>query len=129
MTTRAALELTLAGGHAYLPGEEIEGVAAWRAERAPAALELRLFWFTSGKGTEDLAIVQRVQLEAPGAVDRRPFKLRLPDEPYSMSGTMVSVSWAVELVALPDDRDAARVDIIVAPERRPLVLAELNVER
>jgi hypothetical protein len=46
-----------------------------------------------------------------------------------MSGTMVSVSWAVELVALPDDRDAARVDIIVAPERRPLVLAELNVER
>jgi hypothetical protein len=79
MTAPAALELTLAGGHAYLPGEEIEGVAAWRAERAPAALELRLFWFTSGKGTEDLAIVQRVRWEAPGAVDRRPFKLRLPD--------------------------------------------------
>jgi hypothetical protein len=129
MTARPSLELTLAGGHAYLPGERIAGVAAWRAERAPAALELRLFWFTSGKGTEDLQIVQSVRFEAPLAVDRRPFELRLPDEPYSVSGTLVSLSWAVELVALPDDRDAARADIVVAPERRPLVLAELNVAR
>ena len=30
MTARPALELTLAGGNAYLPGEEIEGAAAWR---------------------------------------------------------------------------------------------------
>jgi len=126
MTTRPVLELTLAGGHAYLPGEEMAGVAAWRAERAPAAMELRLFWFTSGKGTEDLEIVQRVAFDAPQAAERRPFKLRLPDEPYSLSGSLVSLGWALELVALPDDRDAARVDFIVGPERRLLVLAELN---
>ena len=126
MTARRTLELTLTGDHRYLPGEEIEGVAAWRAERAPAALELRLFWFTSGKGTEDLEIVQRVAFEAPLSVERRTFKLRLPDEPYSLSGRLVSLRWAVELVALPDDRDATRVDVVVAPERRPLVLAELG---
>jgi hypothetical protein len=126
MTARPVLELTLAGEHCYLPGEEIDGVAAWRGERAPAAVELRLFWFTRGKGTEDLEIVRRVPFDAPLAVERRPFKLRLPDEPYSLSGRLVSLRWAVELVALPDDRDAARVDVVVAPERRPLVLGGLN---
>jgi hypothetical protein len=124
MTVRLGLDLTVAGDHRYLPGEEIEGVAAWRAERAPAALELRLFWFTRGKGTEDLEIVRRVAFDTPLAVERRLFKLRLPDEPYTFAGRLVSLSWALELVALPSDRDAARVDIVVGPERRPLVLTQ-----
>ena len=126
MTARPVLELTLARGHAYLPGEQLEGVASWRAERPLAAIELRLFWFTSGKGTEDLEIVERVTFEAPQAVERRPFKLRLPDEPYSFSGSLVSLRWALELVALPDDHEAARVDVVIGPERRGLLLAELN---
>lgn len=126
MTARLELELDLAGDRRYLPGEEIEGLASWRSERAPAALELRLFWFTKGKGVEDLEIVQTVPFEAPLGSERRPFKLRLPDEPYSFMGKLVSLSWALELVGLPSDRDAARVDIIVAPERRPLILGELG---
>ena len=70
--------------------------------------------------------MQTVRFEAPLPADRRPFKLRLPEEPYSFAGKLVSLSWALELVALPSDRDAARVDIVVGPEQRPLILAELG---
>ena len=42
------------GRRNFRGGETVEGVAGWRLEKPPKSVELRLFWFTRGKGTEDV---------------------------------------------------------------------------
>jgi hypothetical protein len=60
------------------------------------SLELRLFWFTRGRGDEDASIIQRqsVNPEAPEIN----FSWKLPAAPYSFAGQLITLAWAVELV-------------------------------
>lgn len=101
------------GRTAFEPGDEVAGTAAWSLGEPPEALELRLFWYTAGKGTRDLEVVESARCEAV-AEGRREFRFRLPAGPYSVSGKLVSVAWAVELVAEPGG-EAARAEITVGP--------------
>ena len=105
----------------FRPGESIEGVAGWQLDQAPGSAELRLFWFTRGKGTEDVHVVQRFRFEMPQADEARRFGLRLPDMPYSFSGQIVSLIWAIELVLEPGEL-AARVEIVVSPTGKEILL-------
>ncbi|HEX8296500.1 MAG TPA: hypothetical protein VF593_09385 [Chthoniobacteraceae bacterium] len=95
-------------------GEEIGGAVLWEMERAPAKAELRLLWFTRGKGTEDIAVVEIVRFEAPQLGDTRPFSLRAPEAPYSFSGKLISLLWALELVLEPGGH-CERVELTIAP--------------
>ena len=45
----------------FRPGETVEGVAGWRLDKPPKMVELRLFWFTRGKGTEDVGGVNQMR--------------------------------------------------------------------
>ena len=38
---------------AFRPGETIAGAVLWEFAKPPASAEVRLVWFTRGKGTED----------------------------------------------------------------------------
>lgn len=98
----------------FLPGDTISGRAVWRLESPPEAIEIRLFWHTSGKGTEDVEIVDAVRFDGGGADGDRPFSVTLPLGPYSFSGSLITLSWALELVRLPGG-DAERVALVVAP--------------
>ena len=40
----------------YRPGEEIAGRALWILDEPPKAVEVRLFWYTEGKGTQDVGL-------------------------------------------------------------------------
>ena len=42
--------------------------------------------------------------DAPRSDDRRDFTLPLPREPYSFSGTLISLTWAIELIVEPGGR-------------------------
>jgi hypothetical protein len=111
----SSLHLELADGRTrYRPGETLEGVAFWELDAAPTAVELRLFWRTAGKGTEDLEVVSTTRFDGVGARDRRAFRIALPPGPYSFSGTLVSLLWGLELVALPKD-EGQQTEIIVTP--------------
>jgi hypothetical protein len=112
---------------AYCPGDELTGAALWELDTAPTLAEVRLVWSTKGKGTEDAALVATVAFDAPLAGDTRPFSLRLPESPYSFSGRLISLVWAVELVLEPGHR-SQRVEIVVAPEGAEVVLPR-DVER
>ncbi len=116
------LEVTLAGGRAaFAPGEEIEATAVWQLDEEPKSLEVRLFWFTSGKGDRDSELVAAETIE-PSVSGHRTCRLRLPDPaPLSFSGKLVSLLWAVELVAEPGAR-AGRVELVVSPTGRELLL-------
>ncbi|HEY9422530.1 MAG TPA: hypothetical protein VIW92_14025 [Thermoanaerobaculia bacterium] len=109
------------GANAFLPGETITGTVSWQLDPPLTNMELRLIWYTEGKGDQDLQIVETAELHSPGVVERRGFTVRVPQGPYSFSGKLISILWALEVVAQPKDR-ASRVPIIVSPTRREIVL-------
>lgn len=109
---------------AFRPGEELVGAAGWELAQAPKAIEVRLLWFTRGKGTEDAGVVETVRFEQPQATEARPFQLQLPLAPYSFSGKLISLLWAVELVVLPS-KESARVEFVLAPEGQEIRLPDI----
>ena len=110
---------------AFRPGEAIAGAVLWEFGQAPDLAEVRLIWFTRGKGTEDGAIVETVTLDAPPAADTREFSFQAPNGPYSFSGILVALIWAVEFVAKPGDK-FERVEITIAPDAREIVLPRIE---
>jgi hypothetical protein len=108
------------GRTGFAPGEEVAGTAAWSLAEVPSTLELRLFWYTAGKGTRDLGVVERLPCDLVRE-GRREFRFRLPVGPHSVSGKLVSVLWAIELVAEPSG-DAARAEITIGPGGREVRL-------
>lgn len=108
---------------AYSPGEEISGAAHWELDEVPRSAEVRLCWFTRGKGTEDAAVVKTIPFDAPQQGDVRTFTFRAPAEPYSFSGKLISLIWCVELVIQPGNR-FQRLEITVGPQGKEVLLME-----
>ena len=117
------LTIELTGARAaYPPGAEVTGHLAWSLPAAPHRLELRLFWHTRGKGSPDVQVVETLAFDYPRATDHREFRVRLPAAPYSFSGKLISLLWALELVALPGNQ-TARAELTLSPTG-----AELHLE-
>jgi hypothetical protein len=111
----AVMHVATDGGRiAFSPGEQVEGTATWELDAPPRALELRLFWFTSGRGDRDQAVVEVQPVPAPGASGWMRFAFRLPAQPWSFSGQLITLAWAIELVAEHEGL-AGRVELVVAP--------------
>lgn len=120
------LHVELADGRTrFRPGESVEGVAFWNLESAPSAIEVRLFWRTQGKGTPDIEVVAVKRFDGVAAKDRRAFQFALPGAPYSFSGTLVSLLWGIEAVALPEDHGQP-IEIVVAPGGQEITLTALK---
>jgi hypothetical protein len=113
---------------AFRPGETIEGAVLWELPGAPEVAEVRLIWFTRGKGTEDGTTVATVKFDNPAAGDTRQFSFPAPNGPYSFSGTLIAVIWAVEFVAKPG-KDFERIEIVIAPEGREVTLPKIPQPR
>jgi hypothetical protein len=111
------VRLTLEGGPGFEPGSELRGEAHWNLDRAAAHVSLRLFWYTEGKGEEDLFVVIRLELATGARNHTAPFRLELPRDPYSCSGRLVSIRWALELVA-DDEGIVERKYILIGPGGR-----------
>jgi hypothetical protein len=98
----------------YSPGEEVAGTVRWRLPAPPAVLEVRLFWSTRGRGDRDFAVVASEAIEGAAAHGERRFRFQLPAGPYSFSGQLVSLLWAVELVAVEEDL-AGHAELVMGP--------------
>lgn len=94
------------------PRDIVELMGAWDLAHAPRLVEARLFWYTQGKGTEDVGIVEKQSVDLPGVRGERSFKFPLPSAPYSFSGRLISLRWAFELVA---GDEAARWEFTMSP--------------
>jgi hypothetical protein len=117
-----ALNLTLPDGRTeFSPGDRIALQAQWQLVESPPAIEVRLVWYTRGKGDTDVCIVDETRFDNPQSFAQRQCEFRLPEAPYSFSGKLVSLIWAVELVAQPSG-ESKRLDIVVAPEGREIHL-------
>ena len=109
----------------FLPGEELAGLVSWCLDQPPKAMELRLFWYTKGKGITDTGIVENIRFENPEPEGHREFRFVLPDGPYSFTGTLITLNWALELVA-ESSHEVGRVDILVSPSGKEIVLQRLE---
>ena len=109
----------------FLPGDTVSGRAVWHLDEPGDAIELSLFWHTSGKGTEDVEIVESLRFDGDGTRGDRGFSFRLPLGPYSFSGTLITLAWGLELVSLPDGA-VDRVDLVVAPTPVEVELSGLD---
>ena len=106
----------------YRPGETIRGTAEWQFDQNAESLDLRLFWYTSGKGTEDVEVVKEEVIEPVPMSGSQKFEFALPEGPYSFSGKLISLAWAIELVVEPTG-DSERVGpVIVSPARKEILL-------
>ena len=122
-----ALDVAPASGDASRkPRSALEVVVRWTLPTVPDVLEARLVWFTRGKGTEDVGIVATERIELPDASGQRRVRFTLPDAPYSFSGRLISLTWAVELVA---GKAAARWEFVLAPEGREILLKQPDAPR
>jgi hypothetical protein len=129
------------------PGETFEGILRWQLAAAPEEVLLRLRWKTSGAGRTDEHLVetvdvaglpvadpaaaagegpyrgvQHVDLLAPRplrASDARRFRLRAPPSPPSFRGSLIRLTWHIELVA--GDVETTRA-IVFSPIPGPIAL-------
>jgi len=104
----------------FVPGETVSGEAVWMSE---GPVELRLFWFTEGRGTQDLAVEERQ--EFPANTIKGEFSLVLPSMPFSFEGSLVAVKWALELVD-ENEETLASEGIIVSPTASEIVLPSID---
>jgi len=117
------LSIEIEGGRRnFSPGEAISGRVSWTLDGDPSSAELRLFWYTSGKGTQDVMVVLTVPYGSPQRSDRRDFRITLPPEPYSCSGSLVSIIWALELIVEPQGL-TERIEFTMAPGGTEVILA------
>ncbi len=98
----------------YRPGEKIAGRIEWDLDRPALALELRLFWYTAGKGDMDVEVTSRLRVDRPGTVGQRDFEFTAPRTPHSFSGKLISIVWALEMVTEPAG-EVERLELIISP--------------
>ena len=87
----------------FTPGDTISGTLAWNSPAGTKNVAIRLFWFTSGRGTQDIELIDEltwpVSPTAPSQGSEK-FAFTLPNEPYSFSGQIISLTWALVGFAL-----------------------------
>ena len=109
---------------AFAPRETIRGVIKWNLDASPRRLDLSLFWYTSGKGTRDVGVVESQRFDEPGSRGSKEFSFTLPDGPYSFSGKLISLIWALELTCTPGS-ETVRKEIVVSPTGREILLTSV----
>ena len=119
----SALRIDISEQRGYKPGETIRGRVTWQVDKEPQSAELRLFWYTSGKGTQDVENVDSVTFPTPQMNDDRTFSLSLPRQPFSFSGKLISIVWALELIVEPGS-NVERREFVMSASGREVVLGE-----
>jgi hypothetical protein len=107
----------------FAPCETIRGTIEWNLAENPRGLDLSLFWYTIGKGTRDVGLVESRHFDSPGAYGSKEFSFVLPHGPYSFSGKLISLVWALELTCTPGT-ETIRREFTLSPTGQEIVLGE-----
>jgi hypothetical protein len=105
----------------YNPADTLSGAIRWESDEEVRAVEVRLIWFTRGKGTGDVGLVAAETWDHPGKSGVQSFSFTLPEEPWSFTGRLITLTWAVEAVLLPS-KLSDRVEFVMARGGKPLSL-------
>ncbi|MEZ6096229.1 MAG: hypothetical protein R3C03_18720 [Pirellulaceae bacterium] len=118
------IDVKLADNH-FQPGQTITGKVSWDANSIRGPIEVRLIWYTAGKGTQDFEIIDYVEIAATETNVECDFSFVAPPWPFSCSGKLVSVVWAIECIDMAT-MEASRSEIVVAPNGTEIELQNSN---
>ena len=90
----------------HQPFQALKGRVRLTAPSSAQSLELRVFWFTRGRGDEEAEILHRIELNPHQLLSD--FSWELPAAPYSFAGQLITLAWAVEVV----DQDEQSLDLV-----------------
>jgi len=102
---------------AFYPGTDARVMVSWNAnpDSPPLqAIEVRLIWKTSGKGDRDLQIVRTRRIDPSTPAGHQEITFSLPWGPYSFSGKLISLTWAIEAILFPEGI-SIRKEIVIGP--------------
>jgi len=105
----------------YAPGATLAGAVHWQLDFPQKSAELRLLWYTQGKGTQDLQVIDIANFDAPAQTGDFEFEFTLPQGPYSYSGKLISILWTLELIIQPGSL-STRTDFTMGPDRNEVVM-------
>lgn len=108
----------------FTPGDTISGKVTWQQVESDEKVALRLFWFTSGRGTQEVEVLR--ELVWPMSQGQADFALDLPEEPYSFNGSLISLSWALEAVYLPSEEASDRYEFQLTPNGQAITLTPVS---
>jgi hypothetical protein len=109
----------------FRPGENLGGTARWQLEESVKSIEIRLFFFTQGKGTSDVEVIESIPIDSPPMSGSQRFDWRLPQSPYSFSGKLISLIWAIEVVLLPSG-ESETYQFQMTPNGKEIVLGSAS---
>ncbi|MBN1982674.1 MAG: hypothetical protein JW795_14160, partial [Chitinivibrionales bacterium] len=102
--------------NSYDPGSALNACISWDVDQEKThCIDMNLLWFTEGKGTPDYEVVQTVHHETPLRCGQKRFCLNLPLAPWSFSGRLISLVWAVE-ARIDSNKTLDRIPFIMAPQ-------------
>ncbi len=107
--------------NAFEPGAEVCGVVSWSLSKEPKRVTVSLMWRTEGKGTQDTEVADSMDFEVYNKVGEEKFSFTLPIAPYSCSGQLISICWALEAF-IKSGNDECRYDLIIAPNAEEVSL-------
>ena len=107
---------------AFLPGESISGYATWNNIVANAEkIEIRLIWHTNGKGDQDCEILNSIESSSPKTNGELQFNFIAPHRPYSFSGQLISLTWAIEVLVFPG-LEAQQAELVISNDKQEITL-------
>ena len=121
----SALMILIAQGQSdFTPESPIRGVIRWDLDSSLRELRLRLIWHTTGKGSTDISIVEERDFSGSQTKGEQSFEFVLPDAPYSFSGKLISLHWALELVSQPGNF-SSKTEFTLSPSGKEIVLPDI----
>ncbi len=106
----------------YAPGDLIAGTI--QASELPSEahkLAIRLLWFTTGKGTRDVNTCCEIVQAIGPAPSTLAFEFIAPHRPLSFSGQLISLQWAIEVVAFPS-KQSSLAEIVITHGDAEIIL-------
>jgi hypothetical protein len=107
----------------FQPGQPIKGTVSW-SDLSETKLEVRLIWYTIGKGDRDVACVDVKHVEQPGPSGSSEFSIVAPHRPVSFSGKLMSLIWAIEVVTFPN-KEAKQAELTISRSDKEILLTPI----
>ena len=106
----------------FAPGDPINGTVTWKSVSEDTShFEIRLIWFTSGKGSIDVEVVDSISVAKTAAAGETEFKFTAPTRPFSFSAKLISLNWSVEVVEFPSC-DGHKQNFVLSSDRNEIFL-------
>jgi len=113
------------GKISYHPGEKISGELEWDLTQEVQDIAINIFWYSEGMGEQDSEISETEIIKSPIKSDKQSFEMELPMAPYTYSGNITSLKWAIEATTLEDKVKDIK-EFSMTPGNKEIVLPEIK---